>query len=192
MGRDKALLLHPGGGTWLEHSLEMLAALGNPVTLISGEPEHLRLATRLGGDLPVALQVLKEPPPREGPLTALHRGMKHHRGERLLLCAVDMPWLEGTALEDLISASASAPLRIHLPCDGQRLHPLPGLYPGDERHRRSLGQTLARGERGLLDWAQTMDLQPVPLPACQLANANRPADADRLWGSQPSVSSETP
>ncbi|MEB3199869.1 MAG: molybdenum cofactor guanylyltransferase [Synechococcaceae cyanobacterium] len=47
MGRDKALLPHPAGGSWLEHSLERLLELQLPVTLFSRHGAHLALAARL-------------------------------------------------------------------------------------------------------------------------------------------------
>lgn len=47
MGRDKALLPHPGGGTWLERCLRLLAELQAPITLLSRHDSHLQLARDL-------------------------------------------------------------------------------------------------------------------------------------------------
>ena len=47
MGRDKALLPHPQGGTWLERGLMVLLQLELPVTLLSRHPCHLELARAL-------------------------------------------------------------------------------------------------------------------------------------------------
>jgi len=47
MGRDKALLPHPAGGTWLEHGLRLLAELRAPITLLSRHDSHLQLARHL-------------------------------------------------------------------------------------------------------------------------------------------------
>ncbi len=47
MGRDKALLPHPEGGPWLEHSLKLLLDLAIPVTLLSRHQRHLQLARAL-------------------------------------------------------------------------------------------------------------------------------------------------
>ncbi|MEB3183382.1 MAG: NTP transferase domain-containing protein, partial [Cyanobacteriota bacterium] len=38
MGRDKALLPHPEGGTWLERTLRLLAQLESPITVLSRHP----------------------------------------------------------------------------------------------------------------------------------------------------------
>ena len=63
MGRDKALLPHPEGGTWLERSLRLASGCGLPLSLCSGHPQHLGLAATLAPQLPVALDLLEEPAP---------------------------------------------------------------------------------------------------------------------------------
>jgi molybdopterin-guanine dinucleotide biosynthesis protein A len=176
MGRDKALLAHPRGGTWLEGSLGLLAGVGVPITLLSGHDAHLVRAELLAPALPVPLLALREPPPREGPLAALLRLMTHHPGERLLLCAVDMPWLTPAALRRLVAAAAVAPQRVHVGHDSERLHPLPGLYPADRHHREALVRFHAIGGRALRGWLAEVGATAVPLPATALRNVNAPAD----------------
>jgi molybdopterin-guanine dinucleotide biosynthesis protein A len=63
MGRDKALLPHPEGGTWLERQLRLLAGLGAPLTLLSGWPAHRERAAALVAPLAalgVELELLAE------------------------------------------------------------------------------------------------------------------------------------
>ncbi|MFZ9946585.1 MAG: molybdenum cofactor guanylyltransferase, partial [Vulcanococcus sp.] len=60
MGQDKALLPHPEGGCWLDHTLLQLASLQAPITLLSRWPEHLMRAETLA--LP-QLQTLLDPEP---------------------------------------------------------------------------------------------------------------------------------
>jgi molybdopterin-guanine dinucleotide biosynthesis protein A len=50
MGRDKALLPHPQGGSWLEHTLRLLLAVQIPVTLFSRHERHLQIALALHGE----------------------------------------------------------------------------------------------------------------------------------------------
>jgi molybdopterin-guanine dinucleotide biosynthesis protein A len=87
-----------------------------------------------------------------------------------------MPWLTPAELEDLVRAAARRPGRIHLAHDGTRCQPLLGVYPSDERHRRSLAAALAGGELRLQGWLAGIDTTAVVLPAARLRNANRPAD----------------
>jgi molybdopterin-guanine dinucleotide biosynthesis protein A len=188
MGRDKALLPHPAGGCWLDHSLRQLAALGAPLTLLSGHDSHLSRASQLAASLAVPLELLHEPSPPQGPLIALGRLMHHHPNQLLLLCPVDMPALDLATLRQLLLAASSAdssqsrqsdssqPRLIHVAHDGSQAQPLLGLYPADGRHRRSLEASLAAGERSLQRWLAVVGSQVVPLPAGPLLNANRPGD----------------
>jgi molybdopterin-guanine dinucleotide biosynthesis protein A len=202
MGRDKALLPHPDGGTWLERSLLLLASLQAPITLLSRHPAHLALARQLAAagsiDASVPLLALAEPPPWEGPLRALERLLRTHPGERLLLCPVDMPWLDPACLRALLAASeatgtgpalarprgALAPEApaIVLSHDGTRLQPLLGLYPPCPARLERLSASLAAGERSLQRWLAGERWQPLSLPAPALLNVNRP---EQLPGAAP-------
>ena len=186
MGQDKALLLHPDGGTWLERTLLLLAGLERPVTLFSHSPSHqqaaLGLAQRWGwGD---RLELLVEPEPREGPLLALARLMELHPNQRLLLCPVDMPWLRPSTLAALVAAPTDANV-ILVAHDGERRQPLLGVYPSDRRHRAEIGAATAAGERGLQRWIAAVGCQELALPPGPLRNANEPEDVAPLWGETP-------
>jgi molybdopterin-guanine dinucleotide biosynthesis protein A len=173
MGQDKALLPHPGGGTWLEHSLRRLAQLEAPITLLSRWPQHLEQAQALA--LP-QLEAAAEPPPWEGPLLALHRLMERHPGERLLLCPVDMPGLNQPALESLLAASAEAPSSILLAQGGGRCQPLLGIYPAENQRRQSLAAAIEAGERRLQTWLAHQPCLQVPLPEAVIRNVNSPSE----------------
>lgn len=178
MGRDKALLSHPAGGTWLERTLRLLAELGAPITLLSRHGAHLERSEALQAELRargVALELIAEPPPWQGPLLALHRLMEHHPDERLLLCPVDMPDLSLEALQVLLAdAATEGPTRLHLAHDGQRLQPLVGLYPSSAPIRAHLAAAVERGERRLQNWLVELPCQAVPLDPRAIRNVNRP------------------
>jgi molybdopterin-guanine dinucleotide biosynthesis protein A len=177
MGVDKALLPHPDGGTWLSHSLALLATLQVPITLCSHHPLHREAIEALPPRGPGPLTLTQEPAPGEGPLNALHHLMGLHPGERLLLCAVDMPWLDGASLQALVAESRSgAADPLIVATDGQRLHPLPGIYPATSDHHGSLAHFLASGRRSMLGWLEGRPLVTVPLDGRALRNCNRPAD----------------
>lgn len=170
MGRDKALLPHPEGCTWLERSLRLLAQLQAPITLLSRHPAHLELAQNLA--LPIT--AMAEPAPWEGPLLALHRLLQRHPDGALLLCPVDMPQLSLGALEGLLAAAAADPHFIHLAHDGERLQPLLGVYPSCPEVRRALAEAVDRGERRLQRWLADQPCRPVPLDPQAIRNVNRP------------------
>ena len=120
----------------------------------------------------------------------LQRLMEHHPDRALLLCAVDMPWLTIYALETLLRGRDPAPGR-HGPAlvgtDGERLHPLPGLYPNDRDRVRALRCFRASGGRSLQGWLSEVGCRAIPLPAGPLANPHWPrptavaAAAGRGW-----------
>ncbi len=190
MGRDKALLPHPDGGTWLERSLCLLAQLKAPITLLSRHPAHLELAQQLARQLaaepgqptPPPITALAEPPPWEGPLLALHRLMQQHPNELLLLCPVDMPELTLATLHALQAAAdvgrdvprGQQPTRLHLAHDGDRLQPLLGLYPSSTPIRSHLAAAVEHGERRLQGWLATQAIQTVALDRHAIRNVNRP------------------
>ena len=176
MGTDKAQLIHPHGGNWLSHILLLLAKLNIPITVLSQHQAHLRQARSMAAELGAPLQAIEEPAPREGPLLALGRLMQWHRGQRLLLCPVDMPWLEESTLLALAMAADRCPGRIHIAHDGTRPQPLLGIYPASRAHRQALAAVLAAGERRLMRWIEAVGFEAVPLPARHLRNANRPQD----------------
>ena len=175
MGRDKALLPHPEGGTWLSRSLQLLAKLDAPITLLSRWPAHLALAEALA--LP-NLSAIPEPPPWEGPLLALHRLMELHPDERLLLCPVDMPWLTLDALTTLRQAGMDDQQRIQLADDGSRCQPLLAFYPVDGAIRNSLAAEIASGQRRLQGWLAGQPCRRVGLDAAALHNVNRTEELD--------------
>lgn len=181
MGRDKALLPHPEGGSWLERSLRLLAQLDAPISVLSRHPSHLDRVRAIAPSLAVPLEAIEEPAPWEGPLRALARLMDHHPGALLLLCPVDMPWLDGASLASLCRQARSDPGQLLVAHDGERLQPLLGIYPADRQHRESLQAHIARGHRSLQGWLEVVGACAVPLPAATLRNANDPATAAALW-----------
>jgi molybdopterin-guanine dinucleotide biosynthesis protein A len=183
MGRDKALLPHPEGGTWLERSLLLLRQLNAPITLLSRHAAHLELAQDLNTARcstthrghAVSITTLAEPPPWEGPLLALHRLMVQHPDQLLLLCPVDMPDLNLPVLQALLAAAAAeSPTVPHLAHDGERLQPLLGLYPSSAPIRAHLsaapsaladGAALPAGATGSQRHRQRQLLRGDPLQA---------------------------
>ena len=192
MGRDKALLSHPEGGSWLERTLRLLAQLDAPITLLSRHGAHLERSEALQAELKargVALELIAEPPPWEGPLLALHRLMEQHPEQILLLCPVDMPDLSLGALQALLAAAD--PTRLQLAHDGERLQPLLGLYPSSAPIRAHLAAAVERGERRLQSWLVELPWQAVPLNPRAIRNVNRPERTD-LRGHGPGAAAGRP
>jgi molybdopterin-guanine dinucleotide biosynthesis protein A len=201
MGRDKALLPHPEGGTWLERTLQLLSALELPITLFSRHEAHRQLArtwadsgvgTGVGTEGPAAaaaLEAIAEPPPWEGPLLALLRLIERYPGERLLLCPVDMPTLNTETLAELLTAAAAEPTAIHLADDGARLQPLLAVLPASPRLQADLAAAVAGGERRLQRWLTRQPHRAVRLDPAALCNCNRPEEIPRTTEASPTLTS---
>ena len=172
MGCDKALLPHPDGGTWLEHSLGQLARLQAPITVLSRHRVHLELTLAFGERLGLAVEAIAEPPPWEGPLLAMHRLVQRYPACRLLICPVDMPALNSAALETLLTAAATQPESIHVAHDGERLQPLLALLPADAALARNLAQAVGQGQRRLQHWLSLQPCRAVTLEPRALRNVN--------------------
>ena len=177
MGRDKALLPHPEGGSWLEGTLRLLITLEAPITLLSRHNSHLQLARQLA-PAAAALRIspVAEPPPWEGPLLALQRLSQAHPEQRLLLCPVDMPWLTRSCLQTLLAAADADPGLIHLAHDGVRRQPLLGIYPSLSPIREDLERAVADGERRLQGWLAGQRCREVRLDPQALRNLNHHRD----------------
>ncbi|MEY3930543.1 MAG: hypothetical protein RLZZ516_2253 [Cyanobacteriota bacterium] len=177
MGRDKALLPHAEGGTWLERTLALLGQLALPITLFSRHASHRQLAQAWAATAAVAhLEAVAEPPPWEGPLLALQRLSERYPDERLLLCPVDMPALDAGSVAALVAAAARDPTLIHLADDGERLQPLLAVVPTTAALRAGLAAAVAGGERRLQRWLLTQPHRAVRLDATALRNCNRPGE----------------
>nr|WP_225867655.1 molybdenum cofactor guanylyltransferase [Cyanobium sp. NIES-981] len=172
MGQDKALLPHPAGGTWLSRTVELLADLQAPLTVCSHHRRHRQLLHGLSQ----RVEITEEPVPGQGPLNALHHLMGLHPGEDLLICAVDMPWLDPASLHILLAARQQAPDAVLVATDGDRLHPLLGIYPATPSRHSSLERFLALGGRSMLGWLGGQPFTGVTLDPRALANCNRPEE----------------
>lgn len=176
MGRDKALLPHAEGGTWLERTLTLLGQLALPITLFSRHASHRQLAQAWAATTAAQLEALAEPAPWEGPLLALQRLSERYPNERLLLCPVDMPALDAGSVAALLAAAASDPTLIHLADDGERLQPLLAVVPTTAALRAGLAAAVDGGERRLQRWLLTQPHRAVRLDGAALRNCNRPGE----------------
>ena len=177
MGRDKALLPHPSGGTWLTALVDQLLPLGYPVQVLTRHSEHAELLASRPG-----CSVQLEVPPWNGPLQALAKVLSPMPGEAMLVLPVDMPRLRTNVIQQLIAAWNRAPEQAAVAHDGQRLQPLLAVIPSGAPFRSCLDQQLQRGELRWIDWLTRVPHQTVRLPAEALLNANCPADLAALAG----------
>ena len=102
--------------------------------------------------------------------------MQRHKEPQLLVCPVDMPHLNLTALDTLLTAAAQQPGVTCVAHDGQRCQPLLGLYPNTAPQRAQLNRLIERGERRLQTWLEQQPLQMVQLDPAVIRNVNDAAE----------------
>ena len=94
MGRDKALLPHAAGGTWLEHITDLLNSLDLPVLVLTIHPSHEQLLQTHQG-----VNVQRDATPGAGPLKAIAAVFPADQQQALLIAPVDMPELQADGLK---------------------------------------------------------------------------------------------
>lgn len=98
MGTDKAFvpLL---GKPLIDHVLESLSGIGQEEIIITNRPEDYEHLNR-----PMFQDII----PKSGPLGGLHTALVHANYPHILVTACDMPWLNRSLLEYMISLRFSA------------------------------------------------------------------------------------
>ncbi len=181
MGRDKATMPHPAGGAMVQRAVAVLAERCAPVFVVAARDQVL---PDLG-----AAQVVRDVLPGAGPLPATGLGLAAAAAagrERAFVCAVDMPALSVTLVDEL-ACRCDRDVDVVLAWDG-RDHYLAAVYRTDLSAR--IAELVAGGERrmrALTDAARTRRV--VVSDAGALTNMNTPAsDASHT----PQESSGTP
>ena len=171
MGRDKSLIPHPQGGSWLSHSIGLFRRLDLPVDVVSSISSHHQLASRFDG-----VECRPDTFPGQGPLAALSAVFGQENVLASLVLPVDMPWLESWALVQLIRAWQEQPSLAVVSHDSTQLQPLFAIYPNDSIYRETLLRQLADHRLSMHDWLGRVPYRVLALPKGALRNVNCPAD----------------
>ena len=163
MGREKAMLPHGDGGTFLSHAIERLRRQCDDV-LISG-------ATQAAHDA----KTLADPVAHRGPATGIATALKYCQANGFDACfitPVDTPFLTAKELQRLKQhwrATDSTTLAIT-----DRLQPLIGIYP--VRLADDIEQLADSEDCSLSGWFRSHDHESVTLGKDVCRNINAPED----------------
>lgn len=116
MGRDKAFL-ELGGKTLLSNALACARAVASEVKIV-GDPGKFR---EFGAVVP---DIYSE----RGPLGGIHAALTESQSELNLVIAVDLPFLEVSFLQVLISAAKKSPALVTVPQVEGYYQPLAAVY----------------------------------------------------------------
>lgn len=173
MGRDKATLPGPGrAATLLEHVVGVVSQRCEPIFVMAAP----------GQPLPeVPARVLRDEVRGQGPLPATGGGLRAaaETGARFaFVCAVDMPLLSASLIDDLIGLATETNAEIVLPWDG-RSHYLAAVYRTDLAER--IDGLVAAGARSMRALIDASDAQQIVLPESRfLANVSSESDLRAL------------
>ena len=117
MGADKASLNWRGQKLW-QHQLRLAAEIGASEILISGKPD---------GPYRDAARVVPDAIANVGPLGGLAALLNAMKSDWLVAVAVDMPFLTGETLRELLAARDDRSGVV--PCIGGRAEPVAAVYP---------------------------------------------------------------
>ena len=178
MGRDKALLPY-GGSTLLEHALETLLVVCEPVAIAGNRDDLTSFA-------PVIADVF----PDCGPLGGIHTALAQSQNEWNLFLAVDLPRIEPEHLRALLAQPCTPATRAVVAVADGRLQPLCGLY-----HRGlavPIAEALAAGNRAVIPALESIcgadGLHRVQFEdADAFLNLNTPEDVATLGAQEPSI-----
>lgn len=175
MGRDKALLPHPHGGSLLQNACVLTLATGLETVCLSrphqGHRQHLATVAGTSPELR-QVTVLEEQPPWEGPLLALAKLMTICPGRPMVLLACDLPHLSSPLLNAL--AAPLPPRHARLTTDGAQQQPLLATYGADLA--ATLHRAVATGVRSFRQWLPGLQVEWLRVPSAALVNLNRPQD----------------
>lgn len=182
MGMPKALLPHPAGGTYLDHSLQRLRSVCGKHVAVSLAANETDDAIALpAGVLPREITRLHDAHANLGPAMGVLVSLQHaacNGYQGCLFTPVDLPDLLVDDLASLIKAWRHQPTKILLArqIDPERLQPLVGIYP--VRFLDQIQGVVESTHRSLYRFLHSTDCQTVELPASRLRNVNTPADRD--------------
>lgn len=167
MGRDKATLPFEGK-TLVEHAVSTVSPRCSRVFVIAAQ----------GQPLPkLQAEVLRDEARGIGPLLATGRGLRAAAEAGLALafvCAVDMPFLDVSLIDELAGPAVRLGADVVLPWDG-RDHYLAGIYRTSLADR--VDGLVAAGERSMRALVDTVDTQRLVMPEQRsLTNVNSAAD----------------
>ncbi len=166
MGRDKAMLTHPSGVTFLDYATSRADEVCDQIVL-SGENRY--------GSL---FRTLEDPLPFRGPITGIATALAMAARESFdgcLVTPVDLPFLSVEDLDKIKDTWQHAPDRLVCGvCEDRVIQPLVAIYP--TRLNERLCQIAQSEDRSLNRWIRGIDHDVVSLPSTSCQNINVPED----------------
>ena len=174
MGRDKAMLDHPAGGTYWSHAVDRLRPVCQHICLVGDHRIHR------DPNFPTDIDSLVDEVTEVGPLGGVITGLRFATAESFdaaLITPIDVPYLRTADLNRLRECGSAHPEQvIAARSESGRDQPLIAIYPVTYLDALS---KLARGtDRSVLRWLQTQTYRSLTLSDASCRNINTPEDIE--------------
>lgn len=167
MGTDKALVVVDGVAMASRVASALAAGGCDPVVCQGGD------AHALAG---IGLTVFADSRPGTGPLPAILDALTRESGD-LVVCACDLPWLEGATVARLLAVAASDPVAdVVVAIDGDGPH-LAAVWRAHAK--TALDDLVVGGVRSYRAALERLATVAVDVPSSVIANVNKPEDLGR-------------
>ena len=153
MGKDKALLKHHEGYSWLSHKLNILNKLDLETILLTNHQSHINEISEFH-----KVNILFDNEPFHGPLKCMELLYSKFLGKYnyILLMPVDMPFINSKHIEDFIKywqKNRDLALIAH---SNEMAQPLLGIYPLNHHNLYKLNKRLEQGKINFQGWMKSI------------------------------------
>jgi molybdopterin-guanine dinucleotide biosynthesis protein A len=165
MGTDKAFVEVDGLAMVVRVAAALAAGGCDPVVCQGGDAQSLAA---------LGMTVLADTCPGGGPVAGILDALSAVGSGSVAVCACDLPWLDGTTVNELIAVADGRPdADVVVACDAAGPH-LAGVWrPGSRQLLEALVAHGIRSYRGALERLNTVR---VDVPPAVIANVNSPGD----------------
>ena len=147
MGTDKALV-QLGGKPLIEHILARVQGLGDDVLITSNHPEGLAY---------LGIPLVRDPIPGAGALAGLHTALNAAQGDRVLVLACDMPFVNRQLIEYMIGLAPSADVVV--PQYAGYFEPMHAIY--SEECLPAIESSLSNGQTRVVSFYDEVQVRTI-------------------------------
>ena len=149
MGRDKALV-PLAGRPMIEHVMTRLTGLGDELLITSNQPDELDY---------LGAPIFTDEEPGAGALPGLRTALEAAKGDRVLVVACDMPFVNRLLLEHLLALGKAADVVV--PVWEERYQTMHAVY-SRKKCLNAVEEALAEGDQRMISFYSQVKVRPVP------------------------------
>lgn len=183
MGRDKAAIETPQGGTLLERAIATAATVAGQVAIVGPRERYAGYAW--------AGEIVEDMYAGRGPLAGIHAALTSSQTEWNIVLAVDLPFVTPELLSWMLRQARASNAQVTVAQDGGRLHPLCAVYRKDfsavangalEAGRNKIDAAFVTADTRIVT---EQELRQAGFETRLFANVNTPEELAQAFGNVP-------